>query len=335
MGGHLLLRTRDLTRPAPSRLAALTVAAIVVLGSAPAPASEAFPGRNGTIVYSWLGEAAFRAGPVATSIRAVNPRNGVLRVLRDCPLQADGGGPTHADCIVSAPRVSSDGIRVAFPTTQVIVRFPEPWESRPGLGLMNVDGSGLEEHHGEHAYRSLAWSPAGDRLLLERRAAPGAASASAIYLAALNGTELRQVTPEGTAAPDWSSTGRIAFVRAGDIWLTRFGGTPRRLTYRGGASPSWSPHASKLAFVRGVRGRDEVFLVRRDGRELRRLTRRGGYSPSWSPDGRWIAFVRAGSLYVTRADGRALRRLVTGLREPEFGEGQQVLAIDWQALPGG
>jgi WD40-like Beta Propeller Repeat len=76
--------------------------------------------------------------------------------------------------------------------------------------------------------------------------------------------------------------------------VTRLGGKPRRLTYRGGSSPSWSPHGTKLAFVRarsrrGVVRRD-IYVVRRDGRGLGRLTRRGGDSPSWSPDGRWIAF---------------------------------------------
>ncbi|HEX6583875.1 MAG TPA: hypothetical protein VF056_09735, partial [Thermoleophilaceae bacterium] len=76
---------------------------LVALGSALAtlagPASASFPGRNGAIVYGWLGDAAFRAGPVATSIRAVDPPSGLVRGLRDCPLQ-HGGGPTHADCIV-------------------------------------------------------------------------------------------------------------------------------------------------------------------------------------------------------------------------------------------
>lgn len=307
---------------------------MVVLGAAAGPASASFPGRNGAIVYGWLGEDAYRAGPVATSIRSFDPRSGLQRVLRDCPLQSDVGVPTHAECIVLAPRVSADGTRIAFSTTQVTVPFPEPWQYRSGIGLMAVDGTGLEEHYGEHAYGPLAWSPAGDRLLLSRQMEQGS-SASSIYLAAPDGTELGQAAPEGTGAPDWSSTGRIAFVRGRDIWVMRLGGTPRRLTHRGGAGASWSPHGSKLAFVRTVRGRDELFLVERDGGDLQRLTRRGGYSPSWSPDGRWIAFVRAGSIFVVRTDGRGLRRVVEGFREPEFGEGQQVLSVDWQALPRG
>lgn len=310
----------------------IPVVVLLALGTLTGPAAASFPGGNGTIVYGWLGEATYRAGPVATSIRAVDSSNGLVRVLRDCPLQY-GGAPTHADCIVGAPRASPDGTRVAFATIQVVVRPPDPWEYRPGLGLMASGGTGLEEHHGQHSYGSLAWSPAGDRLLLSRQLGPGGSNESGIYLASLDGTELDQVTPEGTGSPDWSSTGRIAFVRRSNIWLTRLGGTPRRLTRRGGYSPSWSPRGSKLAFVRWVGGRGEIFLVGRDGDGLRRLTHRGGSSPSWSPDGRWIAFIRAGDLFVVRTNGRGLRRLVDGLREPEFGEGPQVTAVDWQALP--
>jgi dipeptidyl aminopeptidase/acylaminoacyl peptidase len=318
------------------------LAVLVAVGAAAGSASGSFPGRNGTIVYGWIGEHTYRAGPVATSILAVDPRTGLLRVLRDCPLQR-GGPTTYADCMVSGPRVSPDGMRVAFPTTQVVVRPPAPWEYRPGLGLVASDGTGLEEHRSENSYGSLAWSPAGDRLLLSRQLGPGGSSSSGIYLASLDGTELSQVTSEGTGSPDWSSTGWIAFVRRSadpdcrrrciDIWLTRLGEKARRLTYRGGDSPSWSPHGSKLAFVRAVDGRDEIYLVGRDGRGLRRLTHRGGYSPSWSPDGRWIAFVRAGALYVVRTTGGGRRRLVAGMREPEFGEGAQVTSVDWQALP--
>lgn len=312
----------------------ISLAAVLAFGTAAGPAAGTFPGRNGAIVYGWLGESTYRAGPVATSIRAVDPRSGLVRVLRDCPLQRGGPAP-YAACVVSGPRVSPDGMRVAFPSTQVIARSPEPWEIRPGLALMAADGTGLEEHQGESPYGPVAWSPSGDRLLISR--------GSAIFLASLDGTQHSQVTPVGTDSPDWSSTGRIAFVRRSadpdclrrclDIWVTRLGETSRRLTYRGGLSPSWSPHASKLAFVRAVRGRDEVFLVGRDGRGLRRLTYRGGLSPSWSPDGRRIAFIRDGDLYVVRTDGSVRRSLVDGMREPEFGEGPQVQSIDWQALP--
>ena len=119
------------------------------------------------------------------------------------------------------------------------------------------------------------------------------------------------------------------------------GGTPRRLTRRGGSAPSWSPHGTKLAFSRldlertrrGVY-RDDVYIVGRNGRGLRRLTRRGGYNPAWSPDGKWIAFTRDGDLYMVSTNGRRLRRLVDApTRDPLDWRGGYVASLDWQALP--
>lgn len=119
-----------------------------------------------------------------------------------------------------------------------------------------------------------------------------------------------------------------------NVFVTRLGGTPRQLTYRGGQSPSWSPHGTKLAFVRQSRNGLDVYLVGRDGRGLRRLTLRGGYSPAWSPDGKWIAFIRDNDLYVVRTNGRGLQRLVNAPYVDEvYGLGPQVTSIDWQALP--
>jgi WD40-like Beta Propeller Repeat len=316
----------------------VSVAVLVELCAIAGPAWASFPGRNGEIVYGWTGLSAYRAGPTHTSIRAVDPRSGSVRVLRDCPLRTDAP-VIHTECSVSGPRYSPDGLRLAFLSTQIVPDFTgQPWQFQPGLTTMASDGTGLEEHATENMYWALAWAPAGDRFLLVRQ--PESLKPNAIFLASLDGTELGQVSPETTQAPDWSSRGQIAFTRfaepcppgCDDIYITRLGGTPRRLTYRGGYSPSWSPHGKKLAFVRGVKdGRGEIFLVGRHGRGLRRLTYRGGYSPVWSPDGKWIAFIRDGDLYVTRTNGRGRRRLLDAAWYD--GEGPRVTSVDWQALP--
>ena len=328
------------------------VVVLAILGTAAAPAWASFPGRNGKIVYQWTGaRQSIPTAPRATSIRAVDPRSGRVRVLRICPLRNNAWRTTFTDCTVGAPRYSPDGQRIAFPTIQTVLdlTLQPPWQSRPELGTMAADGSGFEEHATSNRYWALAWSPAGDRFLVWRELAVPYPRRFAIFLASLDGTELRQVTPESAGAvdwsPDWSSTGEIAFIRGRpdpscfprceNIWVTRLGGTPRRLTYRGGYSPSWSPHGTKLAFlrtqrIRGVYSRD-VYIVGRDGRGLRRLTRRGGFSPCWSPDGQWIAFIRDGDIYVVRTTGRGLRRLVNA-PPPEF-EGPFVTSLDWQPLP--
>lgn len=316
----------------------VSVAVLVVLCAAAGSAWASSAGRNGEIVYGWTGVSSYRAGPTHTSIRAVDPRSGTVRVLRDCPLIAEPW-PVHTDCTVSAPRYSPDGLRIAFPSVQIVVRYPEAWEFQPGLATMASDGTDLEVRATENMYWGLAWAPAGDRFLLVRQ--PESLKPNAIFLASLDGTELGQVSPETTQTPDWSSRGQIAFTRfaepcpprCDDIYITRLGGTPRRLTYRGGSSPSWSPHGTKLAFARyGNKRQAGIYLVRRDGRGLRRLTR-DGYGPSWSPDGKWIAFIRAGDLYVIRTTGRGRRRLLDAAWYD--GEGPQVTSVDWQALPRG
>jgi WD40-like Beta Propeller Repeat len=330
------------------------VVVLVTLGTAADSVWASFPGKNGQIVYNWVGPSAYRAGPVATSIRVVDPRSRRVRVLRDCPLR-DG----FTDCTVGEPRFSPDGRRIAFPNIRIAGNPIEGWQYFPGFATMAADGTGFEEHATGNAspappwmsYTGLAWPPAGDRLLLERALALPDTFKHAIFLATLDGIELSQVTSEGTSMPDWASTGEIAFTRmrddpscypaCSDIWLMRLGATPRRLTFRGGHSPSWSPHGTKLAFARldlnrsrrGVYS-DDIYTVGRDGRGLRRLTRRGGSNPAWSPDGKWIAFIRHGDIFVVRSTGGRLRRVVNAPPQTSYGwTDESAASPDWQALP--
>lgn len=321
------------------RLARGTAIAFVLLCTAAGPAWASFPGRNGAIAYGV--SSGDRSSVPATSIRAVDPRTGRVRVLRDCPIRADRPSP---DCSVAGPHYSPNGLRIAFPTVELAYPVDQPEQSRPGLGIMAADGTRFENHPTPNRYSRLAWSPQGNRFLLERSLTPEDRPA-AMFIASLAGNELSQVTPgaaQGRASPqpDWSSTGRIAFVASPtgcafrcreDIFVKRVGGTARRLTYRGGSSPSWSPHATKLAFVRRVGAlRGDIYIVEKNGRGLRRLTYRGGYSPTWSPDGKWIAFMRGGDLHVVRTNGERRRRLVKDVGD-DFGLGLAE-AVDWQAL---
>jgi dipeptidyl aminopeptidase/acylaminoacyl peptidase len=311
-------------------LAFLLVPAFVCAVAAPASAS--FPGRNGTIVYAWTGESAYRAGPTATSVRTVDPGSGHVRVLRDCPLRTDALRTVFTDCSVGSPRYSPDGRRVAFPSSRAGLEGTTV-RVQPSLGTMASDGTGFEERAiADGQWRALAWSPTADRLLVERLPGSGGPAGAGIFLASLGGAELRRVAPPAAATPDWAATGPIAFARR-DIYVTRLGGAPRRLTRRGGLSPSWSPDGRQLAFIRERAGRPNVYVVRRKGGGLRRLTRRGGYAPCWSPDGRWIAFIRAGDVYVVRSKGGGRRRLVNAPSRDSFDlRGEFATSLDWQPV---
>jgi Tol biopolymer transport system component len=81
------------------------------------------------------------------------------------------------------------------------------------------------------------------------------------------------------------------------------------------ATPAWSSRGL-IAFVY----RDNIYLVRPNGRGLRQLTYHGGLDPSFSPDGKKLAFVRArvnagdtelgsGPIDLIDVDGRHLRRM--------------------------
>jgi TolB protein len=158
------------------------------------------------------------------------------------------------------------------------------------------------------------------------------------------GTALHQLVPDAPASnpawstdPDWSSRGLVAFQRGysdtgSDIYVVRQDGSGlRRMTFRGGESPAWSPDGRRLAFSRGFDEIQHIYVLDLRSRRLKRLTDLRGIEPTWSPDGRWIAFSadetrRRGGIYVVRARGGRARRIAT---QPFL---HSYSSPDWQAL---
>ena len=88
----------------------------------------------------------------------------------------------------------------------------------------------------------------------------------------------------GPAAPALPSL--VAYVRGGDVYVSK-GQPEKRLTTGGDhARPRWSPDGKSIAYLKAGR----LWAMRADGTGQRRLTTRPAAGPSWSPDGRWIAF---------------------------------------------
>lgn len=57
-------------------------------------------------------------------------------------------------------------------------------------------------------------------------------------------------------------------------------------------SPCWSPDGTQLAFVSNRTGKNQIYVLRKNGGEARQLTNftNGASNPVWSPDGKQIAF---------------------------------------------
>jgi TolB protein len=134
-------------------------------------------------------------------------------------------------------------------------------------------------------------------------------SAGDIYVADLNGSNLRRLTSDGSPysynrEAAWSPDGsRIAFSKSdgrwgAEIYLINADGTNlRRISPKGAydASPTWSPDGARIAFEnrRDNKSGGHIFAMNADGTNRVRLTRnrQPNSTPAWSPDGKRIAYV--------------------------------------------
>jgi Tol biopolymer transport system component len=96
---------------------------------------------------------------------------------------------------------------------------------------------------------------------------------------------LFQTAPVAAAAPVVPSL--IAYVRAGDVWVSK-GAAETKVTTGGGWSrPRFSPDGRSIALLKA----GQLWTMKADGSAKRRLTTRAASGPSWSPDGTTIAFA--------------------------------------------
>lgn len=179
------------------------------------------------------------------------------------------------------PVFSPDGKQIAFMSNR---------DGNSELYVMNRDGSNIRRLTDNPAIDSTpTWSPTGTQIAFtsDRTGTPQ------IYVIGPDGTGLRRLTFESYAdRATWSPApyNEIAFAaRTGpgfDIKILSLGdGVTRQITFGEGTneSPAWSPNGRHLAFVSTRAGRNQVFTVDRDGRNVRQLTKDGNNStPNWS-----------------------------------------------------
>jgi dipeptidyl aminopeptidase/acylaminoacyl peptidase len=137
--------------------------------------------------------------------------------------------------------------------------------------------------------------------------APTTATA-ALAAPAAPATQAAQAAPAAQAVLNLPSL--VAYIRSGDVYVSR-GAAETRLTTDGGYSrPRWSPDGTRLALLKG----GQVWTMKADGSVRRRLSTRPAAGPSWSPDSTSIAFA---SLSCSGGPGVYQISAVTAAAQPQ------------------
>jgi WD40 repeat protein len=280
---------------------------VIITLLATAPSAWAFAGRNGDVVYGWSELEEPDVGPTwlyVEAIRLIAPSGGTPRTVTGCeqtlPLQAPEPARTCAAQVFADPSVSRDRARVAF-------------DNGASIALVDPDGSDLQVLPATSADDGEpAFSAAGGRIAFSAgfQATGSGGDGRSIWIRDLAGGAAR-LAIRGGVDPAWSARNWIAYVSpdAEEIWMARPGGRrARRLA--SGSEPAWSPHGTKLAYVRG----HSIRVLDLATRRIRVVER--GVSPTdlaWSPDGRRLAYALFdGGIETVRLDGTGVRTVVTG-----------------------
>ncbi len=175
------------------------------------------------------------------------------------------------------PSWSPDGTRLAFSSTM-------DGSGNTEIYVINRDGTNLRRLTNHPAADgSPTWSPSGTQIafMSDRSGSPQ------IYIMGADGLQppRRLTTGESYAdRPTWSPSpyNEVAYAaRTGpgnDIKIVDVAtGEVRQLTFGEGTneSPSFSPNGRHLAFTSTRSGREQIFTVARDGRNVRQITRQG------------------------------------------------------------
>ncbi len=158
---------------------------------------------------------------------------------------------------------------------------------------------------------SPVWSPDLRRIAFVVN--PGASELD-VYTMRPDGSDVVRVT--SSAGPDeeptWLPDGRLAYRSVRDGIGSIYVDDERVLEET--SSAEWSPSGKVIAFSATIEFGFDVWLTDAAARERWNLTStlyEDAYNPRWSPDGTRIAFATTEAIYVMRADGRKLRRIVT------------------------
>jgi Tol biopolymer transport system component len=262
-----MIRWRGLTL---ARCALMLGGLVLCFGLRVVRAQAAFPGANGVITFALNNSDDGGNGEIDT----VSAAGRGLKTI-----YSEGyGGSGQLD-----PSYSPDGARLVFDTNgQGPLGIPADGSY---IQAMNSDGSGLSSVPSQNGAEP-AWGPDGHSIVY--------ADAAGLVTLDLPTGASRLVAGPGASEPAWSTRNQIAYVSHGDIYrVAAAGGVPVRLTFKGGRQPTFFPGGGRLAFVRNIANRGQIFTMAADGSHPRQITdmKRRSTSPTVSPDGRSIAFI--------------------------------------------
>ena len=179
------------------------------------------------------------------------------------------------------PAWSPDGTKLAFMSNR---------DGNPEIYVVNRDGTGMRRltNHPENDV-TPTWSPTGNQIAFtsNRSGSPQ------IWIMNADGSEPQRITGESWCdRPTWSPApfNEIAYAsRTGagfDIKIFDFANRGARTVTDGigsNESPAFSPNGRHVAFTSTRAGKEQIFVIDRDGKNLRQITRNGmNRYPNWS-----------------------------------------------------
>ena len=195
-----------------------------------------------------------------------------------------------------------DGLLVAQPV------------SGTGLLLVGPDGQHPQRICNDPTCPAVvhpSWSPDGQEILIGSNR-----QFSVIYP---DGTCLACNIANTYTAPTFTADGNVLALSAGiayaDTRLNEVFGVDGTQLGRFLTGPwtaaAWSVNG-RVALVRRVHRRDEVFVTDNHQRDVSQLTQTGADSPSWAPDRNTLAVAHSGVVELIDLHGRVIRRLARG-----------------------
>jgi hypothetical protein len=264
----------------------LGAVSVLVAGLAGAPAAHAtFPGRTDALAFAQTsnggdaGPDVQRASIQVARLRFRN-RGWLMFCERRDGVPTDGSrctGPSF-----SSPSYSADGQRLVF-------------DGGEAIGVTTVNG---------RVFRMLpavtaddgdpAFSPDRSQIIFTGTNDRGSTD---LYVRPFDGGEAQLIVHDASE-PAWSSRGRIAYVRDGNVYSANANGGERRFV-TSGVSPDWSPGGGRRLVVRPLPTLTfadpvgPIYVVSARGRTLQRIRGvRDASHPVWSPSGLWIAYEK-------------------------------------------